>query len=163
MTESRRPAIREGTFPSVHIQIDWWRHHEDHATFQTAIMRLIRSHEDDIDDPTEKQIDDALADLGADAGDFVILTSGDPYIQASGASPDDLVVEYRTADHTLYRSASRALSLDEVRGMFRQYRQGKTDWKQGLEWNEVEETERASGCLGMSIAVVLAGAGIALL
>lgn len=127
------------------------------------MMRLIRSHAADIDDPTEQHIDEALADLGADGGDFVILTSGDPYIQASGASPDDLVVEHRTADHTLYRSASHALSLDEVRGMFRQYRQGKTDWKQGLEWNEVEEAERTSGCLGMSLAVVLGGAGIALL
>ena len=58
-------------------------------------MRIKRSHGDDIDDPTDRHIDEVLEDLEDDNGSFVILSDGDDFIQTTGQLPDQLMVEYQ--------------------------------------------------------------------
>lgn len=123
-------------------------------------MRIKRSHGDDIDDPTDRHIDEVLEDLEDDNGSFVILSDGDDFIQTTGQLPNQLMVEYQE-DGAHHRSTSHSLTLDEVKEMFKQYRRGSTDWKREYDW-EAAEVGSGSGCAGMILSLVLITAVVAI-
>ena len=120
---------------------------------ENEIMRIKRSHGDDIDDPTDRHIDEVLEDLEDNNGSFVILSDGDDFIQTTGQLPDQLMVEYQE-DGVHHQSMSHSLTLDEVKEVLKQYRRGSTDWKREYEWEEVE-VGGGSGCAGMVLSLVL--------
>lgn len=142
-----------GVFPPPHLSYHVIRPQEN------EIMRISRSHGDDIEDPTDRDIDEVLEDIEDDNGSFAILSDGDDFIQAAGQLPDQLTVEYQE-DGAHHRCMSHSLTLDEVKEMFKQYRKGSTDWKRECEWEEVE-IGGGFGCAGAVLSLVLFMATVA--
>ena len=102
-------------------------------------MRLETQDGRRIDNPDERQIDEAIRAMEADDA-FVILSRDEmTYIQASGDVSAGFVLEYQAGDIDRHFSAAAGPhSADRVSKAFRQYALGDPGWESDFQWEPLE-------------------------
>ena len=109
-------------------------------------MKLSASHGKKISEPNNQQISHAIDNIEDNNGSFLILETDKGFVQAAGSLPDELIVEYQI-DGKHFRSVSQNLSADQVKDIFKQFRQGLSDFKRNHDWKEIElNKSRGAGC-----------------
>jgi hypothetical protein len=102
------------------------------------MLKLVRSSGQDIDEPTETDLAEALASIMDNQGSFVILEREDSFLQTTGENPDNLFIEYGPVNGPIYRSASHSLSRQFVENIFKLYARRDLEWKELIEWVETD-------------------------
>lgn len=113
------------------------------APLQTNLGRtmiLTTSSDDEIIDPNEEQISQALSalDVSRDGVGWAILARSEmTYLQVSGDKTSGFDMEYQKGDlENHYRAARENFTLEEVVEAFARYRDGSIDWPVCGEWDQ---------------------------
>ena len=80
---------------------------------------------------------------GRNFGDYIILTASDgSSLQAASERDGTFQLEYHKPDSQKLHS-SQKLTLEQMEPVFLEFRKGKSNWDQSLEWKSVKA---GSGC-----------------
>jgi hypothetical protein len=100
------------------------------------MLKLDRSSGPEIDEPTEADIEEAIASIMDNQGSFVILEREESFLQTTAEAPDNLFIEYSPVDGPIYRSTSHSLSRPFVENIFKLYARRDSEWKDLIDWVE---------------------------
>lgn len=106
-----------------------------------AVTRLVLSSGDEIENPTDHDIRDALRrlDIDRDGEAFAILERDEmTYVQVGGDSTRGFDAEYQDGDVARhYRAEREDFTLDEIVQMLGDYRDGDIDWSAYGDWSRI--------------------------
>jgi len=107
-------------------------------------MHLETEEGEDIENPSDDQVRQAVRGLGKESGTFAILTRREEpleYIQTTGEE-DAFVVEYHENDRH-FRAVDSNLALEKTEALLLAYNRGSDAWCKMTAWEDV--TEKSKG------------------
>lgn len=97
------------------------------------------------DDPTPREVAEALASLDGDANSFAIIGRDEmEYLQASGGVGAGFRVEYQAGSLREHYRCPERISLYRATRLFQKYAVGDDTWRQDLPWEPMKLDEGVS-------------------